>query len=389
MRVNIIDPGCVSASSHHHPINLGLLAFCEARAIEVRLLVNKKADPTIASTPNTETVFTNGIVYNRPEDELFMFYEMYSHAAEFARELSDATKSSLGLGDTFVLHTVTASQLLGLSIWLKSIPIRDMHIKVVLRFPAEFRLEGPRAKLNVAFYKYVFDVLEKNARDRVAIFADSDALTESFQKRYAVPVASSPLPIEYFHEPIKKQSAKGNCITFVYAGESRNEKGFHLLGEAFEKTLTTYPDVSFRIQATDFDASKLGWPKVVLQRTEIITGNLGQPDFQAFLLTGDVVLVPYDPHEYTYRTSHIFAEAVGLGLPVITSASSWMANEFKKFNLAPGVLMSDFTVPALTESMLTVINDLDAFTLSAQAGADAWRARQNFQSFARTVLGIE
>ena len=66
-----------------------------------------------------------------------------------------------------------------------------------------------------------------------------------------------------------------------------------------------------------------------------------------------------------------------------------MASEFKKFNLAPGVLMSDFTVPALTESMLTVIKDLDAFTLSAQAGADAWRARQNFQSFARTVLGIE
>ena len=132
-------------------------------------------------------------------------------------------RKALGLGDTFVLHTVTASQLLGLSIWLKSIPIRDMHIKVVLRAD---RLEGPRAKLNVAFYKYVFDVLEKNARDRVAIFADSDALTESFQKRYAVPDASSPLPIEYFHEPIKTQSAKGNCITFVYAGESLRRVSF-------------------------------------------------------------------------------------------------------------------------------------------------------------------
>jgi len=389
MRVNIVDPGCVSASSHHHPINLGLLAFCEARGIEARILVNQNADDTIANTPNTETIFTNGIIYNRPDDELFMFYEMYSHAAEFARELSDATKSSLGLGDIFVLHTATAAQLLGLGIWLKSIPIRDLHVKVVLRFPAEFRLAGARADLNAAFYKYVFHVLEENAKGRVTIFADSDALTESFQERYSAPVAYSPLPIEYFHEPSAKQPRADQDVTFVYAGESRNEKGFHLLSEAFESTVARHPGAKFRIQATNFEASNLDWPSSVLQRAEVISGSLGQSDFQDFLLTGDVVLVPYDPHEYFYRTSHIFAEAVGLGLPVVTSSKSWMAAEFDKFEAAPGALMADFTAAALAESMLAVIQDLDRFTANAQTSAPVWRARQNFQSFAQTVLGID
>ncbi len=369
-------------------MNLGFRESCRQRDIDLRCLVNKEADEKILATPGMVPTFTHSIVYNQPKDDLFLFGINYHFAMSFGDELRDTMADALAPGDMVVLHTVTPTHVLGLARWLETAEPDDLRVRVVFRFPPNFRMSGAHAELNAAIYRFAFSLLARSGRDRVRLFADSDPLAACLSELTDMRMDVAPLPIAYF--PTARQAPSPDAgPTFLYAGEARMEKGFHLLRDAFSRIAAETPSVRFIVQAANVDPAAVDWPDAVLTRTTFAPGTMEPPAFHAFLGSADAVLVPYDPREYTLRTSHIFAEAIGLGIPVITTAGSWMHREMTKLDREPGLAMAAFTADSLAQAMAVMASQLSDYKAAAATAAPQWRARENFENFVDVILGAE
>jgi hypothetical protein len=121
-------------------------------------------------------------------------------------------------------------------------------------------------------------------------------------------------------------------------------------------------------------------------RLRWITGPLLPQPYYKLLSTASAVLVPYDKREYTYRTSHIFVEALGMGKPVVTMKGTWMASEMGRMAAMPGTIAGDFSAGALGSAMCQLVENWAATRENAASIAGPWRAHHNVQNFARTLL---
>jgi glycosyltransferase involved in cell wall biosynthesis len=121
----------------------------------------------------------------------------------------------------------------------------------------------------------------------------------------------------------------------VYLGGWRTEQGVSDLADALIALRGDFAEGRFTatVQAR---ASRADPQAAEVQRrlkaaavpgVEIVEEVLSRERFLGALAAADFVVVPYQAEAYRYRTSGIFAEAVALGKPVITTRGSWMAGE--------------------------------------------------------------
>jgi len=87
------------------------------------------------------------------------------------------------------------------------------------------------------------------------------------------------------------------------------------------------------------------------------------------LLAADVVLVPYSSDAYRYRTSGIFAEAVALGKPVITTRGSWMSDGI---DAETALLFESGNAVEFAAVMRVAASNLDALSDAAAERRGSW-----------------
>jgi hypothetical protein len=77
-----------------------------------------------------------------------------------------------------------------------------------------------------------------------------------------------------------------------------------------------------------------------LPNVELHEGVLGRDTYHD-AIAGSVVLIPYVPNNYRWRSSGVYVDAKFLGAPVIVAADSWMADEVK--SLGNGLVFEEYT----------------------------------------------
>ena len=148
------------------------------------------------------------------------------------------------------------------------------------------------------------------------------------------------IPIRQMEEFLKRNYIKveSDLFTFVYAGDAREEKGFHLLPEivspfleksyfviqcnpSLDRKYTPLIEQSIK-KLRDFNHPNL----ILLPRA------LEQEQYFSLLWRSDAVLIPYDSNSYAKsRASGILLEALFLGKPVIVPNNTSMSDLVKKF----------------------------------------------------------
>jgi hypothetical protein len=69
-----------------------------------------------------------------------------------------------------------------------------------------------------------------------------------------------------------------------------------------------------------------------------VAARLTEEEYDRWLVTSDVILLPYEAARYRYSTSGIFAECVAAGgIPLVTPGT-WMATELEKHSLSELVI---------------------------------------------------
>lgn len=216
---------------------------------------------------------------------------------------------------------------------------------------------------------------------RLRFYTDSDELTAHYMDLTGCPFET--LPVPHTRAASQFNPDVPDCFCVTYAGDARTEKGYHHLPrvvDALTRGRDRRGELCFQIQS--HFPTKEGEPRAAKARMELealaargvhlLTSPLDSRTYAALLAQSQLVLLPYDAEAYRNRTSGIFVEALGAGVPVIVPADTWMARQ-----LPPGAGLTfrhPMELPSLVEQVRA---DYPRFRSRAEFHARKWRGMHN------------
>ncbi len=384
MAVIVLDPGCVDATSHNAAVDYAFRDECRRLGARFLCFYNVKANAAITAELGGSPVFRSYIPYGRGAQPESVIHEFRHLATLFLAELEEHVSEMVQEGDTLVAHTVTAPHIAAMGAWLKRLA-KPLRLRIVLRFHPGFRATPAQEQLlKVSYTGALKDYAVGIQRHDVRVFTDSDILAAYYRDLAGIPVQAAPIPIDFGY--VQDGGPDDGALRFLYLGEAREEKGFGLLPDAIRYVYSRGHDVRFTIQVPHLTAEQAAKIPSVDGRLQWISNSLLPAPYYRLLSTASAVLVPYDKHEYTYRTSHIFVEALGFAKPVVTMQGTWMETEMQRMPAIPGSIATQFSGQALGDSICDVVENWMPISEAAKALAPNWRAFHNIQNFARTLL---
>ena len=95
-----------------------------------------------------------------------------------------------------------------------------------------------------------------------------------------------------------------------------------------------------------------------MPNVEIVRESLKPKAFHELLTRADIILNPYNPLHYEYRSSHIFIEGLGLNRFVIGGNLDWTREWMKKVGNV-GEILQEHTVDELVRVMSNVRTNIE------------------------------
>ncbi|MBI1208988.1 MAG: hypothetical protein GC191_17085 [Azospirillum sp.] len=166
------------------------------------------------------------------------------------------------------------------------------------------------------------------------VYTDTELLTDQYDALGVLPFRTFPIPSAAL--PDRPAAAGRKPLVVAYLGDAREEKGFQhlprLVADLHDEYLAV-GRVRFTIQS-NFNVPG-GEPACALAKTrlqdfdpaavKLIDGPFPPAAYGALLNATDILLLPYDPGRYFARSSGIFVEAMGQGIPAVIPGGTWMA----------------------------------------------------------------
>jgi glycosyltransferase involved in cell wall biosynthesis len=339
---NIIDAQLHSDSTGH--------IYWEAKALAgellnrgaaVRIFSSKSAPfprfPSICVYPTFSSHFDRV-----PNNLLESIKNFIVRSRNFQRDLS-RIEQSLFLGSLSYFPNISApAELLAIMRWL-------MHFKD-LRFPrVVVTLQVPPTNKSACIYRTLWAGCPAALKKQLALTVRSTNAANQFHRAVGVQPHVLPSPLGA-HERraqiganIGAPSYERMVVSFV-AG-SRRERGAMYIPDVVK--LCVPLRVRFFIQAKYEGDSDLFRKLTDLRGLPNVELHEGELERDAYLdaIARSIVLIPYAPDSYQWRTSGVYGEAKFLGAPVIVAAGSWIAEEVKSFG--NGLVFEEHTATAI------------------------------------------
>jgi glycosyltransferase involved in cell wall biosynthesis len=293
--------------------------------------------------------------------------------------------------DVVFINSLRPWQFLAAVQWLSrqeknSVP----KLAVVLHFTSNLR--NYSGQIFAYHYRSAFRLIDQaQLAPYLQIFADTEELVSEFKALGAKNILLAPIPVllpsTALQQSDHRMTDDGEIhpLVIAYVGQARRDKGFHTLPKICEKLspLMMAGKIILKIQIGD--PSKLApFEKATAATLEnmgckLIPENLAADDYTRFLVSSNIILLPYTGLAYRSQSSGVFAEAMALGKMVIAPRDTWMGKELAKLGF-------DFlSVPPRPDDVsAAVINlrnaDLEMSALYT-AGCAAWTKKNSFADF--------
>jgi glycosyltransferase involved in cell wall biosynthesis len=245
-----------------------------------------------------------------------------ARAAPFAGELADAIASfDWKAGDRAYCPTLFWAEAVHAARQAAEITARGARVSMCLRFDPPTGADGR-------------DALRRAAGESAAIdwCADTDELAGAYDAILGRAVRTIRIPIDLARlgEDAARRPAPAP-VRVAFIGESRREKGFHLLPDLVA-AVRREADVRFTIQlmageaGADASVTKaMARLRVGADGVDLVHGALDQDGFHGVLAASHVLLLPYASDAYARRSSGLLVEGLAAGLAIVTpAADSWI-----------------------------------------------------------------
>jgi glycosyltransferase involved in cell wall biosynthesis len=280
--------------------------------------------------------------------------------------------------DKIIINSIRHWAMRGVVNWLQALPgDRRPEVALLLHFTAQPERFEPDSSDRQ--YRDAFRAIElSQCGDRIHLYADATTLIDEYRDMTLLEIGLSPFPHSQFKKPAQN-ARKSDLIRVGYVGEARYHKGYHLLPFLVEHLNRT--DIRNKIEfhfhsfiydkQADFYLKSL--PHLRAQPNVVLYPDAMTPeDYESFVQNCDVILIPYLLSYYHSQTSGIYADALGLGIPVVVSSGTWMAKELKR--LGGGVQTRPEDYLSLTEATYRLCSDIEHYRAEARQARDTWCA---------------
>jgi len=397
MELILIDSGLVNKAGHSYKLAKTVSGALARRKLRYRIFGLSGLDTSIVAEIGAIPHFSRSpyecVEFSRNEKRLRSFAAMFRGApaggspfserqtwkalnGTFERDLEALPAGVWQKDNLIVVVTITQNQIIGLIRFLRATP-RDRLPRVVcnLMLPPSYLPWGPVSTYGEKFYRVAFTLAAPLIGRFLFFTVENEAMRTLYRKDFGVQTRILPLP---FGDSGPQRTMEGPvCVGFF--GDSRCDKGFHLLPRAIELCRRDGLDAEFIVQILNS-----GWDQRTIEAeaalrglkgVRFIEGVLSIEDCAAWAGRTDVMLLPYDPVTFgAARGSAIFTESVAAGRPVVASRGTFAGISVEN-KQAEGEVFAPHTSEALAAAIARLMPRLPACKA---------RAAERAQDFARS-----
>ena len=397
MELILIDSGLVNKTGHHYTLAKTVSGALARRKLRYRIFGLIGLDTSIAAEIGAIPHFIRSpyecVRFSRNEKRLRSFAAIFRGAPAGGSPYFSERRTWKQLNETFegdleglpadvwqrdnlvVVLTITQNQILGLVRFLRARP-RDPAPRVVcnLMLPPSFLSWGAVSAHGEKFYRAAFKLAAPLIGRSLFFTVDNEAMRTLYRKDFGVQTHILPIP---FNASGPEPTMEGR-VRVGFFGDSRYDKGFHLLPRAIELCQHDGLDAEFIVQIHNS-----GWTQLTMEAeaalralkgVRILEGVLSSEDYAAWTGRTDVMLLPHDPVTFGMRASGIFTESVAAGRPVVASRGTFAGTSVEN-NQVEGEVFAPHTSEALAAAITRLMPRLP--TCKA-------RAAERAQDFARS-----
>jgi glycosyltransferase involved in cell wall biosynthesis len=208
----------------------------------------------------------------------------------------------------------------------------------------------------------------------------------------AIPTPRPKSLIEAARARIQERRAAAAPPVLGWLGRCSEEKGFSTFFAAVRQFMHEHPSLpcSVLIQylvgpdgcvipESEIDALAASDSRIRLLK-ESVSGDA----YGRLLGELDCLVLPYQRSKYIGRNSSAALDAVLVGIPIITTEGTWMAELLEHHGA--GLTAKDRDEAALAQGFRLIIEDFDKLSVDAWTRSDAARSRISWTQFAQTIL---
>lgn len=224
-------------------------------------------------------------------------------------------KKNLNYKDIIFIDGYSFDFLISLSIFLIS-KKKESNLLIYCRYDFVFIKK-------ILFNFFIFLVSLKFSNYK--ILTDTNKLYEKLINKYSRKnVILVPVPHTVINLNLEKKSSFKKYDLY-FPGQYRNEK----FGTNFFNFIKLNDENNYRFIISE----KFRYYKKKNFKLKLIKTNLTHKNYINYIKKSQLIILPYSSKLYKFRTSGIFIECVSVAKPMLVTEGTWMASEYKKFNL--------------------------------------------------------
>lgn len=373
-RLYLFDPNLKTAGGHYLGYAGRVAEATESLGIEPVIVANVEMDPSLATNrvlPKLELNYWEEMRPNDAEDP----HEHLSGSAERLAETMDRIQREEKLNDNDILFFpyINLAEVMGLARWRRRAGIVP---RTVLLFRRDLDEQGADAAIGARsgaclLRQALADLYACPGRERIRLLTDSDNLTEEHCQSLRRRFQTAPIPVDpaLF---VSGERRANKVATLLYLGDARTEKGYLVLPSiafALKEELS-----SGRVQLilqSNFNVprgeSGIAAARDFLSRlpnVTILRHAISEQQYNNYLLSSDLILLPYQVDRYVSRTSGILAEAICAGVPAIVPSGTWLAEQVRRYGAGVTYQALDPKEPA--RAVFEALGSLEALRMRAE-----------------------
>lgn len=246
----------------------------------------------------------------------------------------------LEAGDAVFIPTLNDAELRGLLHYFQENP-RSRHATWHLLFRRDiykgYDPEYPGQDRGVQPLRNTFQQFRQRlAGQQVFFYTDTDELSAQYNRLGVFDFRTLPVPVGSEYQVVQPQPRAEGRLQITYLGDARTEKGYHYLPRLAQDLASGYLKtgrVTMRLQSNfniPWGEPRPAVARALLQhfppeQVELLLQPLERQQYRDLACLSDLLLIPYDPYNYSARSSGVFAEAMTAGVPVVVPGGTWMA----------------------------------------------------------------
>jgi glycosyltransferase involved in cell wall biosynthesis len=368
MRINILDPGLRVKNGHHLPMALGLRDELLNSGYDAVIYAHRAVDKAILDNGKGAGLIPHFRAHSYDIDQKYLddiageYFNFELHTNTLIEDLR-----SLRTADLNVWPSLYAPHLNAYSLSGTDVPM-TCCLQLSSDSPAWQGLKFGNLWWRIAFINAM------RSKIRISIGAFESFLLDDFSRHIArSKMRILPVPYDQRMSLMDKKELK----RIGFFGDQRPEKGGHLISKIAQLAVSSGINVVIQ-------NSKSGSRESI--STDGITMLGFIDDLSLEISKCDLVILPYDPNQYTNRGSGILWEALAAGVPVIVPSGTGLESNIGG---GGGLSFVEYTAENIFQTILSAKTHYSLLLNQAQSISKCWPLKNGMRKFASSLSEIE